>query len=179
MGISLCMLTLNEEKYLAQALNSVKGLVDEIIIVDTGSTDTTLEIAKQFTQKIFHKPWNNNFAEARNYAIQQATKDWILILDPDEVIAKEDHEEIKQLIKDPKYLAYALIQASYTNDTKQFTYTPIQEKTKETKNFTGYISCNIIRLFKNHKGITFANPVHVSVHFCFVGEFFCFFFVDL
>jgi len=71
MPISLCMLTKNEEKNLAKAINSVKPVVDEIIVVDTGSTDKTKEIAKKFTSKIYNFGWNDNFADARNFDIQK------------------------------------------------------------------------------------------------------------
>jgi glycosyltransferase involved in cell wall biosynthesis len=162
-SISLCMIVKNEEKYLAQAISSVKDLVDEIIIVDTGSTDRTKEIAKKFTSKLFDLPWRNDFAEARNFSLRQAKKDWILVLDADEVIAKKDHETIQKLVRDQQYDAYACIQASYTNDITQFGFTPIKESAAEAKKFLGYIYCNIIRLFRNNRGIEFANPVHESV----------------
>tara|TARA_Y100000034_G_C6908973_1_gene422806 strand:- start:996 stop:1868 length:873 start_codon:yes stop_codon:yes gene_type:complete len=157
------MLTRNEEAFVEQALNSVKGLVDEIIIVDDNSSDKTVEIAKKFTDKVFSRSLDNNFAEARNFTLQKATKDWILILDADEVISSKDHSTIKELIQDSNYVAYSLMQASYTNDSSQFSFTPITNPSKESKGFKGYISCNIIRLFKNHQNIKFANPVHESV----------------
>ena len=69
--ISLCMIAKNEESNLADCLNSAKGIADEIIIVDTGSTDRTKEIAKKFTSKIYNFGWNDNFADARNFDIQK------------------------------------------------------------------------------------------------------------
>ncbi len=157
------MIVKNEEQYIEQALKSVEGLVDEIIIVDAQSTDQTVTIAKKYTRKICSRPWNDDFAEARNFSLQQATKEWILVLDADEVIAKKDHEQIKALTEDRQYDAYTFIQASYTNDLTQFGFTPIQENLPEAKKFLGYISCNIIRLFRNHKSMYFSNPVHESV----------------
>lgn len=163
MSIALCMIVKNEEQYIEQALQSVQGLVDEIVIVDAQSADQTIAIAKKYTHTIFSRSWTNDFAEARNESIKHATKNWILVLDADEVIAKEDHEKIKALTKDARYDAYALIQASYTNDITQFGFTPIKYSIPESKNFLGYISCNIIRLFRNNKKIQFSNPVHESV----------------
>ena len=163
MTISLCMITKNEEEYLEQSLNSIKNLVDEIIILDTGSKDKTREIAKKFTSHIFKKPWNDSFSEARNESIKHATKDWILVLDADEVLDEEDCGKIKKLVQDDTYDAYTFQQINYTHDTTQFTYTPIKKSSKETKDFPGFISCNIIRLFRNNKNIKFANPVHESV----------------
>src|SRR3989338_5592832 len=98
--ISLCMITKNEEKYLEQCLNSVKDLVDETIIVDTGSTDKTKEIAKRFNAKVYDFKWADDFSAARNESLKHATKDWILILDADEVMDKEAVKTIKEdLIK--------------------------------------------------------------------------------
>ncbi len=82
--ISLAMIVKNEEKFLEGCLDSVKDLVDEIIIVDTGSTDNTLSIAKKFNAKIYHFNWINDFSAARNESIKNATGEWILYLDADE-----------------------------------------------------------------------------------------------
>ena len=162
-SITVCMITKNEEDCVAEALQSVKDLADEIIVVDTGSKDKTVEMVSQFTNNVFHKQWDYDFAEMRNFSLEHATKDWILVIDADEVIAEADHPKIKQVIEDPNIDAYTLEQLSYTKDTTQFGYTPVSQSSKETKGFPGFISCNIIRLFRNHKNIQFANPVHESV----------------
>lgn len=78
--ISLCMIVKNEEDVIARCLESVKDLVDEINIVDTGSTDNTKKIVKQFTNRIFEFEWVHHFAQARNFSFQQATQDYILWL---------------------------------------------------------------------------------------------------
>lgn len=95
--ISLCMIVKNEENILARCLNSVKDLVDEIIIIDTGSTDNTKEIAKKFTDKVFDFNWINDFSSARNYSFSKATMDYILWLDADDVILPEDQVKFKYL----------------------------------------------------------------------------------
>ena len=115
MPISLCMLTKNEEKTLARAINSVKDAVDEIIIVDTGSKDKTKQIAETFTNKIYDFEWNDNFADARNFSISKATKEWILVFDADETIKKEDLPKIKGLTKNKSCLGYRLIQKTHLN----------------------------------------------------------------
>lgn len=83
--ISLCMIVKDEEKLLPQCLASVRDQVDEIIVVDTGSTDKTVTIAEEFGAKIYHHPWENDFSKHRNQSISYATGDWIFILDADEV----------------------------------------------------------------------------------------------
>lgn len=95
--ISLCMIVKNEEKVLARCFNSVKDIVDEIIIVDTGSTDNTKEIVKEFTDKVFDFNWIDDFSAARNYSFSKATMDYILWLDADDIILLEDQIKFKQL----------------------------------------------------------------------------------
>ena len=97
--ISLCMITKNEEKFLELCLNSVKSIVDEIIIVDTGSTDKTKEIAKKFNAKIIDFKWIDDFSAAKNESLKHATRDWVLVLDADEVIEKKDLDKIKNAIE--------------------------------------------------------------------------------
>lgn len=95
--ISLCMIVKNEEDVIARCLESVSDLVDEINIVDTGSTDKTKEIVKQFTDRIFDFKWIHHFADARNFSFQQATCDYIFWLDADDVLMAEDQEKFKVL----------------------------------------------------------------------------------
>lgn len=99
--ISLCMIVKNEEKMLAQCLESVSDVVDEIIVVDTGSEDRTVEIAEQFGARVYHHPWQNDFSLARNQSLSYATSDWILIMDADEVMVKEDHPKLLQATRIP------------------------------------------------------------------------------
>jgi glycosyltransferase involved in cell wall biosynthesis len=88
-GISLCMIVKNEERFLTECLESVKGVVDEINIVDTGSTDRTVEIARSFGANVIFREWKNDFAWARNEALAMATKRWTLVLDADEELERE------------------------------------------------------------------------------------------
>ncbi|MEL7564890.1 MAG: glycosyltransferase family 2 protein [Dehalobacterium sp.] len=97
--ISLCMIVKNEEEILARCLDTAKDLVDEINIVDTGSTDRTVEIAQQYTDRVFHFEWINNFAAARNESFKYATKDYILYLDADDVLLEADRAKLKKLKK--------------------------------------------------------------------------------
>ena len=76
--ISLCMIVKNEEMHLARCLDSIAGLVDEIIIVDTGSVDRTVEIASGYTSKVFSHLWNDDFSDARNYSFSKASMDYCM-----------------------------------------------------------------------------------------------------
>ncbi|MBU5485215.1 glycosyltransferase [Clostridium sp. MSJ-11] len=95
--ISLCMIVKDEQDVISRCLDSIKDIVDEIIIVDTGSTDNTKEIIKGYTDKVFDFEWVDDFSAARNYAFSKATKDFILWLDADDVILEEDREKFKEL----------------------------------------------------------------------------------
>ncbi|HZG17703.1 MAG TPA: glycosyltransferase family 2 protein [Candidatus Bathyarchaeia archaeon] len=96
-SISLCMIVKNEEEVLARCLDTIKDIVDEINIVDTGSTDKTVEIAKQYTDRVFFFPWTGDFAAARNKSFEFATKEYILYLDADDVILEADRVKLKNL----------------------------------------------------------------------------------
>lgn len=97
--ISLCMIVKNEEDVLERCLQSVNEAVDEIVIVDTGSTDRTKEIAAKFTDKIYDFKWIDDFAAARNYAFSLATQEYILWLDADDYLAEEDQKLLLELKK--------------------------------------------------------------------------------
>ncbi|MBW2980579.1 glycosyltransferase family 2 protein [Candidatus Woesearchaeota archaeon] len=162
--ITLCMIVKDEEEFLERCLNSIKEIIDEIIIVDTGSKDRTVEIARKFTDKIFFKDFNDDFSELRNFSINKATKEWILVLDADEMISKNDLIKIKQLIQNNENLGYAFIQRTYFNKplTKQWNYSK-DDDYEESKSYLGWIYRGITRLFQNNKGIKFIYPIHETI----------------
>ena len=90
-SVSLCMIVRNEEQVLGRCLSCVKDFADEIIIVDTGSTDKTKEIASLFTDQIYDFPWIDDFAAARNFAFQKGAGDYLFWLDADDVITESCH----------------------------------------------------------------------------------------
>lgn len=148
--ITLCMIVKNESKVLRRCLESVVGIIDEIVIVDTGSSDGTQEIAKEFTDKVYEIQWNGNFAEARNYAASKANGEWILVLDADEYIYR-DH--LKETIL---YLQ---------NNNELFDIYAVN-----IKNFVGENGENVIqnkhfRLYKNNKKIEFFRSVHEQLRY--------------
>lgn len=96
-SISLCMIVKNEQETLARCLESVKAAVDEIIIVDTGSTDATKQIAAQYTDKVYDFPWIDDFSAARNYSYSLATKDYIMWLDADDILEPDQRDNIVTL----------------------------------------------------------------------------------
>lgn len=95
--ISLCMIVKDEQDVLARCLDHIKDIVDEIVIVDTGSTDNTKQIAMRYTDQVYDYIWQDDFAAARNFAFSKGTKDYLFWLDADDVVLEQDAEKLLQL----------------------------------------------------------------------------------
>ena len=157
------MIAKDEEKWLERCLNSVKDVVDEIIIVDTGSADRTKDIARKFKAKIIDFKWVDDFSAARNESLKHATKDWILVMDADEVIEKKDLEKIKNEIKNADdFSGFSLEQRSYLSS--YFEGAVKNEPDFDVvKSYEFYIPHFLVRLFKNNLGLAFRHKVHELV----------------
>lgn len=105
--ISATIITLNEEEKIGKALESLEGLAHEVIVVDSGSNDKTLDIAKKSGAKVYHRNFDN-FANQKNYALSKTTENWILSIDADEQISAQLASEIKEAIKDDKFAGYLI-----------------------------------------------------------------------
>jgi glycosyltransferase involved in cell wall biosynthesis len=106
--ISAVIITLNEEKRLEPALKSVKGLVSEIIVVDSHSTDDTVRIAKRYTEHVYERKWTS-FADQKNFANEKASNPWVLSLDADERVSPELRSEILSLAAgEPDYAGFSI-----------------------------------------------------------------------
>lgn len=166
--VSLCMIVKDEAQWLPAALASVKELVDEIIVVDTGSTDATKEIAQQAGAKVFDFLWQNDFSAARNFSLAKATKDWILVLDADETLALKDYPRFRELLiwkikEHPRIAGFRFVQRNYTNDPHIAEFVPCepQEGYVECTGFAGYVPATPVRLFR--RGFQYQFPVHEAV----------------
>ena len=147
-SVSLCMIVKNEEDVLERCLKSVAGLVDEIIIVDTGSTDRTREIATHFTNQIFDFPWQDDFSAARNEAFSHASMDYCMWLDADDVFLEEDQKAFLNL-KETLDPTVSVVMAPY--------HTGFDERGRVT--FSYYRE----RLIKNRAGMCWVGAVHEVV----------------
>ena len=147
--ISLCMIVKNEEKLLARCLDSVAGLMDEIIIVDTGSTDRTKEIAARYTDKIYDFEWVQDFSAARNFAFSKAEMEYIYSADADEVLDEENREAFLHL-KETLLPEIDIVQMYYAN---QLDFGTIYNFDKELRP----------KLFKRLRSFTWAEPIHEQV----------------
>jgi len=144
------MIVRDEQDVLNRCLDSIQNLVDEIIIIDTGSTDCTKEIAYQYTDLVFDFQWTDDFSEARNKALSYATRDYILVMDADEYIELAYHSHLLEFLKSlPKDIAHALIVPIY--------------------NFVGasnsgnFNQIEAVRIFSNHPHIKYERPIHEQV----------------
>lgn len=118
--ISACMIVKNEEAVLARCLDSLQGLVDELVVVDTGSTDRTKEIAAKYTSHIYDFEWIHDFAAARNYSFSKATMEYIYVVDADEVIDEENRQKFLKL-KEALLPEIEVVQMYYANQLEHGT----------------------------------------------------------
>ncbi len=162
-GISLCVIVKNEEKMIRRTIASVRDIVNEIIVVDTGSNDKTCERARSVGAKIFHFNWCDDFSQARNFSLQQASYEWILVLDADEVIAKRDLGRLPQIVKDNNCEAVVLSQRNYCNSPDTEGWRASVSEYKEGDGYLGFFDVPVIRLFRNNGRIYFRGLVHEVV----------------
>jgi tetratricopeptide (TPR) repeat protein len=156
------MIARDEEEHIAEALESVKDLADEMIVVDTGSKDATIYEAKRLGAKVYEIPWNNDFSEARNAALSKATREWILVLDADERISRGDHETIRALVRETESEAFSFEQRTYTNaESGPGLRAPSGDGEAAPRD--AYFGVRQIRLFRNGADIRYACELHESV----------------
>jgi tetratricopeptide (TPR) repeat protein len=147
-GITLCMIVKNEERFLAQCLESVKDFVDEICIVDTGSSDRTIEIARSYGAKIEEHAWRNDFGWARDRALAMATRRWIFQLDADEELLPESHEALRLLRDVPAHHVGVWVRCN--NAAHDYAG-------------TGSMSHALVRIFPNDAQLRYRGAVHEFV----------------
>ena len=148
--ISLCMIVKNEEQVLGRCLDSLKGLYDELIIMDTGSTDSTKEIAASYGAKIYDFTWVDDFSKARNAAFEKCTMDYIYSADADEVLDEANRERFR-LLKENLLDEIEIVQMLYVN-RHEFATTENFEKEYRPK------------LFKRLRRFTWIEPIHETVN---------------
>jgi len=159
--LSLCMIVKNEEQHIVKCLKSVRDVVDEMIVVDTGSTDKTIDLARVFGAKVFDFPWTGDFSAARNQSLAQATGNWILILDADEVISPLDFKELREIIcrETSSPAAYSIVTRNYLRNVGVIGWMPASGEYPEEAG-SGWVASPKVRLFTRRKDVFFSNPVH-------------------
>lgn len=137
------MIVKNEAATLPRCLQSVQGWVDEMVVLDTGSTDETIAIAQALGAKVQTFPWSNDFAAARNQALKFVEGDWVLVLDADEVLVPEIKPQLHQAIQQPDYLVINLMREEVGAQQSPFSM--------------------VSRLFRRHPEIHFSRPYHALI----------------
>jgi glycosyltransferase involved in cell wall biosynthesis len=163
--VSLCMIVKDEESHLAKCLSNIKPLVDEVIVVDTGSNDRTKDIASVFGARVYDFEWKNDYSEARNFSISHASGNWILILDADEIISPKDYDTFKNIVKknQEKPVAYSFETRNYTFYANTLGWRPNDGTYPEQEAGVGWFPSTKVRLFQNAIHNRFQFSVHEMV----------------
>jgi glycosyltransferase involved in cell wall biosynthesis len=144
MRISLTMIVKDEEEMLPRCLEAIHDVVDEMIIVDTGSTDRTVEIAESYGATVLHHEWTGDFSEARNISLEAATGDWFIYLDADEVLVREDAEKLRELAGHVWREAIFFTETNFTGDLDDGTA----------------VNHNALRMYRNRPHYRFEGRIH-------------------
>lgn len=144
------MIVRDEDAFIKNCLNSIRDVVDEMIIVDTGSTDNTVKICQSLGAKVFHLKWNDNFATARNFGLEQATGDWIIWLDADEEADPDNVKNLRDILKEEKHHIAGVKLINYYGSY------PINPD-------HAYL-IHHHRLFRNNIGFRFRNEIHEQLN---------------
>ena len=145
--LSLCMIVKNESEHLTRCLESVQGTVDEIVVVDTGSTDDTVAIAERFGARVLHREWTNDFSAARNVSLEAATGDWALVLDADEALSAPRGEAFRQRLRETDAAGFRLIVRNLTDG----------------EGLSAFEDVLLTRLFRLGPRIRYDQPIHEQV----------------
>lgn len=139
--LSAALIVRDEQHNLPRCLASIRDLVDEIVVVDTGSIDRTKEVARSFGARVFDFPWNDSFADARNEAARRVRGDWILTIDADETAGAFAREELRNLLADESKAAY---------------YVRFRRRRRLTQNWQ-------LKLYRNHPDLSHSGFIHEAI----------------
>lgn len=163
--LSIILITKNEASCLAECLGSVRAIADEIVVVDTGSTDATCEIAAEFGAQVSSFTWTGDFAAARNASIARANGDWLLHLDADEALDPENAARVRAAVDADGHGADAVevTLANYSNDARAWRWVPAIPNDSWTRGYSGYVKTTLLRLFRNGRGFEYREAVHENI----------------
>lgn len=148
--LSLCMIIRNEAENLPRCLESIRDIVNEIIIVDTGSTDSSIEIGLRYGARVYNFEWNDDFSAARNYSLERANGEWILVLDADEALDAQSASLLRPALSESKVDAYSCVLRNVLSISPELFY--------HDNTFQGWI-----RIFRNRPEYRFESIYHESV----------------
>lgn len=161
--LSLCMIVKDEAGSLGRCLESVRELVDEIVVVDTGSADDTVAIAESFGAHVVHETWADDYSTPRNVSLRAATGDWLLVLDADEVLSRADHAAIRAAMADTSTTGYRMRTRNYVRDLSMADAVRNVNPPPEGKGFPAWVPSDKVRLFRAQTHIAFRGAIHEVV----------------
>jgi len=161
--LTLAMIVKNESERLSECLAIVKPIVDDIVIVDTGSSDDTVEVARSLGARTFRYDWCDDFSAARNESLRHATGDWILMLDADELIAEPDLPRVRSIVDADEFDAVQFILANYCDECDSMWWTPVEGSRALSRGFSGYIRVPLVRMWRNRPEYRFRGCVHETI----------------
>ncbi len=144
-GITVAMIARNEERFIRQCLQSVKDVADDIVVIDTGSDDQTVALAEQEGARVISRPWPKNFAKARNWALDEVTTPWTLMLDADEVLLGDDIPNLLDGVSHPTADAYNIRIVSLTDRAEDLS------------------EARVTRLFRNDSRVRWEGRIHEQI----------------
>jgi tetratricopeptide (TPR) repeat protein len=165
--LALSMIVRDAEAILGRCLGSVRGLVDEMVIADTGSADGTMAVARAAGARVVAIPWENDFARARNRCLEHVKSDWVLALDADEMLDPEAAKTIPALIGSEAAAGYLVTLRNYVTSLGERLWdkpaTPNNSSLSEARAFPAYVEHENVRLFRRRPEIVFTGRVHETV----------------
>jgi glycosyltransferase involved in cell wall biosynthesis/Tfp pilus assembly protein PilF len=165
--LALSMIVRNAAKTLPQCLDSVRGVVQEIVVADTGSSDLTVGVARSLGARVISIPWRNNFAEARNRCLDEVRSDWVLSLDADELLEPSSGPRIERLISNSSVAGYQVTIRNFVLSLQDRLWdkaaVPNDSSLPSGKQYPAYVDHQNVRLFRNRNSIRFVGRVHESV----------------
>jgi len=161
------MIVRNGGQDLSRCLESVRGIVDEIVIADTGSTDGSVAVAQSFGATVISIPWENDFAAARNSALQHTSADWVLVLDADEQLDTQAQAQIADALRSPDADGYVITIRNYVHSLTERLWDKAalvnDGRLARASEFAGYLEHENVRLFRNKPEIKFEGRIHETV----------------
>ena len=161
--LTLAMIAKDEGERLAECLSSASPIIDEIVVVDTGSTDNTIEVARRFDAKTFSYEWSDDFSAARNESLRHATGDWVMVLDADEIVTPDDLPRIREFVDRDEFDAVQFVLANYSDECQSMWWTPVDESSAPARGYSGYIRVPLVRMWRNKAEYRFRGCVHETV----------------
>lgn len=162
--ISAAIIAKDEAEQLPECLCGLAGWIDEICLVDTGSGDDTLDIARRFGAKTSLFPWNDDFAAARNASLDACTGDWIFVIDADERVDSDDTQAIRALAEGPDDRCFRFVTRNYTHQTGLSGFQACAPDSRHARGFAGWHPSVKVRLFPRHAHARFEGKVHELVN---------------